>query len=138
MSMSGLEEVFSLQKSGGAFPCTMYYDQSTNINKYIKIYGTNTFKHTGVLNVGGTYDIPFNGVQKAAIVHLAACSKDGSISEGGVWLVTATSVTLLAGTANTAIGEAAGKLCVAHGTGVRVINNLTTTVTYVISTDWTT
>jgi hypothetical protein len=137
VSIQGLEEVFSLQKYAGAFPATIYYDTSVNTNKNIKIYGANTFRHTGILAVGGIYAIPFHGTQKAAIVHIATYGEEGSINEGGIWLVTAQSVVLLTGTVNAAAVSSGGKLCVVYGSPVQVINNLSIAVTYVITVDWT-
>jgi hypothetical protein len=140
MQTDGLEEVFSLQKFAGSSSNTIYFDTLSNADKRVKIYGISTFRNSGTLPVNGTYTIPFNGIHKVAIVNIAAYSNSGSNNEGGLWMVTSNSVKLISGTANTAVGNIADKLCVFYESinSIHIINNLFEPVTYVLTMDWTT
>ena len=97
MSTVGLEEVFSLQRFRTAFPNTIYFDSKLNQDKHVSVYGTQMFRNGGNLGLGERYPVVFHDRQRACVVHVNASSPSGPLNEGGMWLVTAGSVKLVAG-----------------------------------------
>ena len=109
---------------------------------YIKVFGRKEWSFAGQLPTGGANAVLLNpmslpGVLKAGIVEIAAWSDDGTISEGGSFLVTGSGASKLSGTANCAL-YVAGKIGVwwQSRSNVSVANGLAQTLNVMVRCTW--
>jgi hypothetical protein len=112
-----LEEMWSTPFAAATpHPETIHYVRpDLHAIRSIKIGGVHKYSYKALINAGAFLNLPLltigNGL-KAATIHVAGYSATGPINEGGTALGFANAAVLVGGTANFAVGNIGGKLCV--------------------------